>query len=214
MTRTAKDAAADPQNWRHKYQQASFRGAIFFVDTDARSGGRRVAPHEYPKRNTGYAEDMGKRTPRFIVQGYLLGHEAWGAASNFPQGTNTGLVNYLDLKDALIDALEADGPGMLRLPLPYRMQDVNVMVQQYTVTESREKGGFCAVEMDFLEYGDPNFRQQVATASAVDQAATNMETAMLAVSTGVSAAGLAATDAFAKAASYYQVWMTGQGAAT
>ena len=44
---------------------------------------------------TPYAEDMGRTANRFIVQGYLIG------------------PNYLDLRDALITALEQDGPGIL-----------------------------------------------------------------------------------------------------
>src|SRR4051812_45354637 len=119
--------------WRDKWQTATFRGATFFVETDVRGGGRRVALHQYPKRNTPYAEDMGHTANRFIVHGYLIGPD------------------YLDLKNSLIDALEKDGPGMLRLPLPYQMADVNVMVQAYSITEARERGGACAVEMDFVE---------------------------------------------------------------
>src|SRR4051812_26581932 len=94
--------------WRDKWLQAQFRGARFFVENGVMAGGRRTALHEYPKRNVPYAEDMGKAANKFVVQGYLIG------------------PNYLNDKDALIDALEKDGPGMLRLPLPYKMRDVEV----------------------------------------------------------------------------------------
>src|SRR6185369_6109076 len=100
-------------------------------------GGRRTVLHEYPKRNVPYAEDMGKTANRFTVAGYLIG------------------PNYLTLKDALVEALEMDGPGTLRLPMPYLGADVEVMVINYSVTESRERGGMCGVEMDFVEYGQP-----------------------------------------------------------
>lgn len=147
--------------WRDKWQQAKFRDATFFVETGAQGGGRRVALHEYPKRNDGYAEDMGRRARRFVVQGYLIGPD------------------YLDLRDALIDALEKDGPGMLRLPLPYMMRDVQVMVQQYSVTESRERGGFCTADMDFVEYGTPFYRPTIATGAAVQQSANGVENAVM-----------------------------------
>lgn len=147
--------------WRDKYKQARFRDALFFVETGGRGGGRRVALHQYPKRNTPYAEDMGRTANRFLVQGYLIG------------------PNYLDLKDALIDALEADGPGMLRLPLPYKMSDVQVMVQSYSVTEAREKGGFCTIDMDFVEYGDPVWRDTVSTTGEIQKSANAVEDSVI-----------------------------------
>jgi len=146
-----------PTPWRDKYQEAAFRGVQFYVETDARQGGRRVAMHEYPKRNTPYAEDMGRKARRFLVQGYLIGK------------------NYLEQKYLLVDALEKDGPGQLRLPLPYQMQDMKVMVAAYTVTETREKGGYCQLDMDFMEYGDPQYRQSVSTAGQIEDKAFKLE---------------------------------------
>jgi prophage DNA circulation protein len=143
--------------WRNRWQNARFRAAGFFVEQDARSGGRRVAMHEYPKRNTPYAEDMGRKALRFMVQGYLIG------------------PNYWDHKNRLIDALDKDGPGFLRLPLPYQMADVNVMVNTYTVTEHRERGGYCTIEMDFSEYGDPQFRQDISTSDQIEGSALKLE---------------------------------------
>ena len=147
--------------WRDKWQNAKFRDAAFFVETGARAGGRRVALHEFPKRSIPYAEDMGRRANRFVVQGYLIG------------------PNYLDLRDALITALEADGPGMLRLPLPYMMRDVQVMVQQYSATENRERGGMCMIDMEFVEYGTPLYRPTISTGAAVQQSANAVENTVL-----------------------------------
>jgi len=150
-----------PNPWRNKYQEAAFRGVQFYVETDARQGGRRVALHEYPKRNTPYAEDMGRKAKRFLVQGYLIGPK------------------YLEQKYRLVDALEKDGPGMLRLPLPYQMQDEKVMVMSYTVTEARERGGYCQVDMDFTEYGDPQFRQSISTTGQIEDSAFKLEDQMI-----------------------------------
>lgn len=143
--------------WRNRYQEAAFRNAQFFVETDARTGGRRVAIHEYPKRNVPYAEDMGRKAMRFLVQGYLIGPHYW------------------EQKNNLIAELEKDGPGQLRLPLPIQMADVKVMVMSYTVTEAREKGGYCQVDMDFTEYGDPEFRQQISTTAVIADRAFNLQ---------------------------------------
>jgi hypothetical protein len=145
--------------WRDKLagRTAMFRDAMFLVDVDARTGGRRVALHEYPKRNTPYAEDMGRATNKFVVQGYLIGPA------------------YLDLKDNLVLALEKDGPGWLRLPLPFQMSDQQVMVMSYTVTEARERGGFCTVDMEFVEYGDPTYRQVISTTDEINKSSTDLE---------------------------------------
>jgi hypothetical protein len=147
--------------WRDKFQQAMFRGAIFYVDTDSRVGGRRVALHQYPKRNIPYAEDMGRSAVTVSVQGYLIG------------------PIYLQLKDNLISALEQDGPGMLRLPMPYQMADIQVMVQQYSISESREKGGFCTVEMSFVEYGDPVYRPVQYGPGQVANSAQNLNSSVI-----------------------------------
>lgn len=149
--------------WRDKFQRARFRNAIFYVETDVRAGGRRVALHQYPKRNVPYAEDMGRAAISFVVQGFLITLD----------GT------YLDLKNDLIDALEQDGPGMLRLPLPYQMADIQVMVQSYSVTETREKGGMCTVEMSFVEYGDPTYRSTVSTSGQIEQSAAKVESSVM-----------------------------------
>ena len=179
--------------WRKSLQQAQFRTALFFVDTDARVGGRRVALHEYPKRNVPYAEDMGHKATRLTVQGYLV----------WKDGDQLG-SNYLDLKNDLITALEADGPGLLRLPLPYLKQDIWVMVQQYSVTESRERGGMCVVEMDFIEYGDPNFRANVLSAAQIMQAATSLEQVSLMAASATSPTKQLAS--FSQASPYYDAY--------
>ena len=143
--------------WRDRWQQATFRGASFFMETGGQAGGRRAALHEYPKRNVPYAEDMGRRANVYSVQGYLIG------------------PIYLQLRDNLITALEKDGPGMLRLPLPYMMRDVKVLVQSYSITEARERGGMCTIEMQFVEYGDPNYRSTVSTPQEIQKSASAVE---------------------------------------
>jgi prophage DNA circulation protein len=153
---TIKTVPNQPQ-WRTKYQTAWFRGISFHVETDVRAGGRRVALHQYPKRNVPYAEDMGRTARTFQVQGYLIGS------------------TYLASKNSLIDALEEDGPGSLRLPMPYEMSDVTVMVQSYSISETREKGGYCAIDMTFVEYGDPNYRSNVSTPAQIEQSAQKVE---------------------------------------
>jgi prophage DNA circulation protein len=146
--------------WRTLWKQALFRDEIFFVEASSASSGRRVAVHEYPKRNIPYAEDMGRAARTWEIQGYLIG------------------PFYNELRDKLITALEKDGPGRLRLPMPFEGADVQVMVQGYSVQESRDRGGFCGVQMQFVEYGDPLYRNNISTPGEVMQGAANVEAVM------------------------------------
>jgi prophage DNA circulation protein len=140
---------------------------------------------------------MGKKALHFVVQGYLIGH--WP----YPQlpSADSSAKSYLDLKDNLIDALEADGPGTLRLPLPYRMSDIEVMVQTYSVSESRERGGVAVLEMEFVEYGDPAYRQVPWSPAQVAQSAAVVENAVTGETTDTTAQ---------EVAPYSDTWVTGQ----
>lgn len=146
--------------WRDRYGEASFRGAIFHVEMQGRDSGRRNVVHEYPKRDQPYAEDMGRRARTFSVAGYLIG------------------PNYLDDKDFLQNALEEEGPGTLKLPMA---DDQQVSVLRYTIQESRDKGGYCTIDMMFVEAGVPGFTFSAtvpgmdvsAKATALDNTTTN-----------------------------------------
>jgi prophage DNA circulation protein len=121
---------------------ASYAGVVFHVEHQGRSGGRRVVLHEYPKRDTPYAEDMGRAATRYQMTGYLIG------------------PSYHIGKRSLIDALE----GSTGAPLidPYLAEPKICICERYSVTESRERGGYCAFEMAFVEVGSAgNTPQQV-----------------------------------------------------
>ena len=125
-------------DWRQWLQPASFRGIIFHVETGGVAGGRRVAQHEFPKRNVGYAEDMGRRIRRWTMQGYLI--------------IRPGNLDYTQARNSLIVALEQDGPGTLVHPTLGQQQ---VMVDTFSYQETRQKGGYCMFEMIFVEAGSP-----------------------------------------------------------
>src|SRR4249919_523830 len=62
-----------PAPWRMRLRPASYAGVVFHVEHQGRSSGRRVVLHEYPKRDTPYAEDMGRAAIRYQMTGYLIG---------------------------------------------------------------------------------------------------------------------------------------------
>jgi prophage DNA circulation protein len=119
-------------SWRDRYRPASFRGAGFYLDTGARSGGRRGVTFEYPKRDTPSDEDMGRRARRSAVTGYVLGPDYDRAAQD------------------LEDALNTEGPGSLVHP---NMGEMQVRCETYTRAESKDRGNIAVFEMTFVEVG-------------------------------------------------------------
>lgn len=137
--------------WLQNYRQASFRGAIFYVDSVDSQFGRRVVTHQYPDRDTPYSEDLGRDAREFGVTGYLVGPD------------------YQRARDALIEACEAGGPG--ELVHPYMGALMVVVSGKITVRERRQDGGYCEVSLRFVEDGENQFPAAIInTGTAVDRA--------------------------------------------
>lgn len=121
-------------------EQASFRRVMFHVESGGRSSGRRTVVHEYPKTNDVYAEDMGRSIRRFQFSGYLI------------YRPSNPLYEYVSQRQLLYQALEEDDVGSLTHPVfcPGGMQ---AMCERFSMTESRERGGFTQFEMQFVEAG-------------------------------------------------------------
>lgn len=183
-----------PTPWRSRMLRASFRGAPFHVEAGGRLSGRRTVLHEYPKRDDPYAEDMGRLARKFQVTGYLIG------------------ATYLRLRDNLIYALEIEGPGTLTLPTFGQM---NVQCPTYSVTEVRERGGYCVFEMLFVEAGlSPNLLPTTSTSQAVlDAAGAAEQSAARTSQTNVEdAGGATAPEAVQGLPQAWQDWLTFGGA--
>jgi prophage DNA circulation protein len=143
-----------PAPWRMRLMPASYAGVVFHVEHQGRSGGRRVVLHEYPKRDTPYAEDMGRAATRYQMTGYLIG------------------PSYHIGKKALMTAL--DGSSGAPLIDPYLAEPKICICERYSVTESRERGGYCAFEMGFVEVGTPgNDPQQMNSGQQLKGQASN-----------------------------------------
>lgn len=135
-----------------KFRGGSFRGVPFrTVDAEAQIG-RRNQVHEYPQRDVPYTEDLGRRARRFRVEAYVLGD------------------NYLAERDALIQALEASGPGNLTHP---RWGSLDVAVADVVnVKESPREGGIAHFSITFVEHGENQFPQAtVNTVADLEQLA-------------------------------------------
>jgi len=109
---------------------ASFRGVQFFVESADRGGGRRLVTHEFPRRDDPFLEDMGRKARTFPVEGYVVGED------------------YQVSRDALIAALEEDGPGELVHP---HYGTIRVACADFRVRESVDEGGMARFGIDFTE---------------------------------------------------------------
>jgi len=160
-----------PVMWRKRLRQASFKGAAFHVEQQGRASGRRTVLHEYPKRDDPYAEDLGRHARRYQIVGYVI--QRW------PGAQHGNMANDYDLaRDALIAALESEGPGRLVDPYSNRIGPELFQCEHYSMTESREHGGYAQFEMAFIEAGATAFAEAtVNTATAVLNAASDSRAA-------------------------------------
>jgi len=151
-------------------QPASFRGVIFHVETGGRSSGRRMVVHEYPKRNLPYAEDMGRQARRFGISGYLV------------YRPSNPLYEYASQRTRLYDALEDDDAATLMHPV-FAPGGMLAMCERFSMTESRERGGYTQFEMQFVEAGAPVSAMGVGanTISNVMAKAQDVESALKAM---------------------------------
>jgi prophage DNA circulation protein len=143
--------------WRMMLVPASFRMAPFHVDANSRTSGRRVVLHEFPKRDTPYAEDMGRSARRFPVTGYVIGPD------------------YQIWRELLVLALESEGPGLLTLPTWLQRDTFLVQPREYTVRETRQAGGMAEFEMQFVEAGEAGFSTNIGSQDQAQAAADNTE---------------------------------------
>lgn len=118
-------------SWRDRLGPASFRGVPFHVDVAEMTGGRRNVHHEFPFRDLPYVEDLGRRGRTFPVEAYVLGDD------------------YMAARDALLAALEAEGPGELIHPY-YGTRRVSVS-GGFRVRETSAEGGVARIAVEFAE---------------------------------------------------------------
>lgn len=126
---------------------ASFRGVPFgVISTEASGLARRIELHEYPRRDSAFAEDLGAQTGTFEVEAFV----AW------------------PFRDALIEACRRAGPGPLVHPL---LGTHTVVCTGCDVSESTQSAGVSRFALAFTEAGtnvfpveQPNSQGQLGSA--------------------------------------------------
>lgn len=121
-----------PIDWRTRFRQGKFRGVEFFTDSHDFQGGRRRQIHEFPQRDEGRSEDLGRRLRRFNLDLLVIGDD------------------YFKQRDKLIEALETEGPAVLIHPYLGRK---TVQAGSFSLRETVQEGRVARFTVDFAEAG-------------------------------------------------------------
>ncbi|MGE0487319.1 MAG: DNA circularization protein [Gammaproteobacteria bacterium] len=132
--------------WLQRYQSGKFRGAPFVTEGHDLAGGRRLHVHEYPKRDTPLAEDLGRAAESFQLELFVRGPD------------------YMAARDALLEALRAEGPGTLVHPY---LGTMRVAVARFRMREGTREGGIARFMVDFVEAGELTYPTQTKNTGAI-----------------------------------------------
>jgi len=128
-----------------------FRGAVFLVRSGIAQLGRKNELHEYPLSDIPWVEDSGRKTRKFKDQLFVAGD------------------NYDIDRNALMEAFEKPGPGLLQHPFFGQMQASAFEVE---VTYSSVKSGMARFTLTWVVGGELVFPSvTVLTAEATKKAA-------------------------------------------
>jgi len=150
--------------WRDGVVQGSFRGVPFLFEQAGGDHGRRLVKHEFPNRDTGEGEDLGRKSRSFSLDVFIL-------AADFP--------TYKSAKNALIGAFEQAGPGPLVHPT---LGTMTVYGEGCKWSESTDEQGRCNFQLTFWDPGSTSFTAGALTPSQpalVDTASLALQTAAL-----------------------------------
>ncbi|HWH86360.1 MAG TPA: DNA circularization N-terminal domain-containing protein [Pseudomonas sp.] len=117
--------------WRLEYRPGKFRGIEFNLETSSATGGRRTVLNEFPLRDEGTTEDMGRRARQFSLDMVFIGRD------------------YMTRRDAMIKALEEHGTGTLIHP--FRGEFTVAVIGEYRCEESTQEGGKAKITQTFVE---------------------------------------------------------------
>ncbi|WP_374572517.1 DNA circularization N-terminal domain-containing protein [Phenylobacterium sp.] len=152
-------------DWIAALQPASFRGVPFGVLSGESRFGRRLAVHEYPFRDKPWPEDLGRKTRRQRVTGFLVSDSLiYGGGDVIAQ------------RERMVAAAETEGSGALVHPTYGRLE---VSVDDLSVVERWDAGRYFELAFSFVESGAREFPStDSSTGDAVGIAADAAEAAV------------------------------------
>lgn len=118
--------------------QTSFRGVNFLYDSSREQAGRKSVVYEFPNRNQRTVSDLGELLKTYKIKGIITGSGS----------------DYIENRNALVDALKASGSGVLNHPFDGQ---VTVFAKPYTLNESISDIGYAEFDMTFVATTEPQF---------------------------------------------------------
>lgn len=144
-------------SWREDLQPASIGGVPIEVISSTASFGRRIAMHEYPKRDIPMAEDMGRKLREHGLTAFVIGDD------------------FRTKRDNVIEVCEKGGALELVHPDYGRMQ---VVIESLDVSHDITEGGMARLQFTIKEAGESKYPSASAsTQTQVQSAADAMEAA-------------------------------------
>lgn len=165
---------------------ASFRGAPFAVTSSSMGGGRRNAMHQYPGRDTPWAEDMGRAARTFQLRGFVLDGDI--ILLGLPVGLQRSILKA---------ALEKKGSGTLIHPT---LGALTVSVDRFSMGEGTDAQSMSSIDISFVESGSQSFPAVAASQSGLTKAITVLTAAMAGDGVGAISAAFGAGSSVAQAA--------------
>ena len=154
MSDTTSDGGA---SWLDYLQPASWRGLPFSVLQSEIHAGRKTAIHNYPFRDVVWVEDLGKKGRQYTFRAFVVGDDCY------------------QQEQALLDAVEQEGPGTLVHP---SLGERTVSLVDYSSGINFERGRSVEFNFVFIE-GVPPLYPDSSTSPQddVDDAADDADTA-------------------------------------
>lgn len=120
--------------WKKQLRKASFKGVSFFVSSTDGKFGRSVVVHQFPKKSSPFAEDIGKKADEFSIEAFIIGED------------------YFADRDALLEVCSEEGGGDLIHPY---LGKKFVVCTGITLRESQSEGGIARLTLSFVETTAP-----------------------------------------------------------
>lgn len=133
-------------SWKDGLRRASFRGVQFHVSSRGLKTGREIVNHEFPKRNSNFPEDMGKKTRDFSVDAYVIGDD------------------YMSRRDALIAACEREGAAQYS---DHWGRSQRVVCTVCDCKETSDEGRMARFSLTFMEAGGGAMPSAAVASAAV-----------------------------------------------
>lgn len=176
--------------WKQGLRPARFGSATFHTTDRGLKGGKALAVHEFPKRNSPYTEEMGRQARKWHVDAYVIGDD------------------YMAARDALI--AECEKPGARSYNDHWGRSGV-VQCEDYDLKETSQEGRMARITLVLVEAGSSAMPMAIiATAAQLAGAAGSLSAVSLA---GFAASGIVGQSPLSLGAALARIGVPSQVAA-